>query len=318
LRKEICIFILFLAVIGGCISQEPATKKEGAPIKVGYLERSGDPEVYAKYNNFFEEEGVKVEWVPFRGGSSVVKAMVSGDIDGGAIGSVPAIIRAASQDFELRIVAVGQIETREKPGDVLVALKDTGITSIQELRGKKIAVHKFGTTLDFTLRTALAQHNVKDVTIVPVRVPDQIDALRSGEIDAVFLFPTYYPYVADEVNVLLTPGDVFEDGVPISIIIFTKDLIESNPDGVRRFVRAYLRGIKWATENPERIPGVLAQDIDAPIDVAMKIKLPMFNPSGRIDAEMLAEIIRAIKKYDPESLGRDITAEEILDFSFLE
>ncbi|MEE9594922.1 MAG: ABC transporter substrate-binding protein [Candidatus Hydrothermarchaeales archaeon] len=309
--KEVLIFILLIFSLQGCISQE------SAGVKVGYLERSGDPEVYARYNKYFEEEGINVTWVPFRGGSSVVKAMISGEIDGGAIGSVPAIIRAASKEGSLKIVAVGQIETKEKPGDVLVAMKDSGITRIEDLQGKKVAVHKLGTTLDFTLRTALEQQGVEEVTILPVKIPNQIPALEKGEVDAVFLFPTYYPYVADNTNVLLTPGDVFEGGVPISIVIFKEEVIDSNPEGIRRFVKAYLRGIKWATENPDKVPEVLAQDIDAPIEVARRIELPMFNPTGRIASEMLDEIIQAIKEYDPESIGQDIKAEEILDFRFL-
>jgi len=311
MKKEIFFFILLMFFLQGCISQEKAG------LKIGYLERSGDPEVYAKVNGYFEEEEINVTWVPFRGGSSVIKAMISGELDGGAIGSVPAIIRAASKEGALKIVAVGQIETMEYPGDVLVAMKDSGIAEIGDLQGKKVAVHKLGTTLDFTLRTALKQNDVEDVTIVPVSIPSQIPALEEGEVDAVFLFPTYYPYVAGETNVLLTPGDVFEGGVPISIVVFREEVIDSNPEGVRRFVKAYLRGIKWATENPDEVPGVLAQDINAPIEIARGIKLPMFNPSGRIENEMLDAIIQAIREYDPDSMGPEGSAEEILDFRFL-
>ncbi len=312
--KEVrALFVLFiLAVFAGCISQE----KIG--LKVGYLERSGDPEVYARHNNYFEGEGLNVTWVPFRSGSAVIKAMVSGEIDGGVIGSVPAVIRAASKEANLKIVAVGQIETKEKPGDVLAALKSSGIMKLEELAGKTVAVHAFGTTLDFSVRTALKKRNVEGTTIVPVRITDQIAVLRKGDIDAAFLFPTYYPHVKEEVNVLLTPADVFEKGVPISIVVFSEEAIKSDPEGIRRFARAYLKGIKWADENPDKVPEVLAEDLDVPVEIARKIELPKFNPSGRIEDEMLDEIIAAIKEYDPESLGKEISARDVLDLEFIE
>ncbi len=304
--------ILMLVSFSGCVSQE----KIG--LNVGYLERSGDPEVYARHNNYFEEEMLNVTWVPFRSGSAIIKAIVSGEIDGGVMGSVPAVIRAASREANLKIVAVGQIETKEEPGDVLVVLKSSGITRLEELAGKKVAVHALGTTLDFSLRTALKKHNVEGVTIVPVRITDQIAALRKGDVDAAFLFPTYYPYVKEEANALLTPADVFEKGVPISVAVFSEEAIKANPQGIRRFVKAYLKGIEWAEENPDKVPEVLAVDIDAPIEIARKIELPKFNPDGKIDEVMLDEIIAAIKAYDPESLGREIKAGEILDFEFIE
>ncbi len=285
---------------------------------VGYLERSGDPEVYARHNNYFEEQGLNVTWVPFRSGSAIIQAMVSGNIDGGVMGSVPAVIRAASKEASLKIVAVGQIETKEEPGDVLVALKSSEITSLKDLAGKKVAVHALGTTLDFSLRIALKKQGVEGVTIVPLRITDQVAALRKGDVDAAFLFPTYYPHVKEEANVLLTPADAFERGVPISVVVFNEGAVKSNQDGVRGFVKAYLRGIKWADENPDKVPEVLAGDIDAPIEIARKIDLPKFNPDGRIDDAMLDDIIASIKEYDPESLGREIKASEILDFEFIE
>jgi NitT/TauT family transport system substrate-binding protein len=320
-RAAVWITLALIFASLGCITQEKPQEKEKVTMRMGHLGGVADPEVYALYHGYYDDEELNINWVSFRGGSSVVKAVIAGELDGGVIGSTPAIIRAASKDVPLKIVAVGQIETEEKSGDVLVVKKDSGIEDVQGLRGKTIAVHRLGTTLDLTLRIGLKQQGIdplKDVTITQVKVPDMPQALLRGDVDAAFLFPIAYPVVMDDVNIILTPGDVFPEGAPISVVFFTEDFMKQHPEEAGKFIKAYLRGITWAYDNPDRTAEIVAKDTGLDMETAKKVKLPAFNPSGKIYDDSFEIMIAAIEEYDPESLGKDMSTADLVDYRFIE
>jgi ABC-type nitrate/sulfonate/bicarbonate transport system substrate-binding protein len=317
MRKIVGVILVLIVVVGaGCVSQP----KEKVSVKMGYLGGIAQPEVYSIYNGYFEDEGINVSWVTFRGGSSVVQAIMAGELDGGVIGSTPAIIRAVSKDVPIKIVAIGELGTVEKPGDYLVVKKDSGIKSMGDLKGKIIAVHRLGTTLDLTLRIALRQNGIDpatDVTITQVKIPVMPQALLGDAVDAAFIFPMAYPQLEEDVDVILTPGDVFPQGAPFGIVIFTEEFIENHPDKVRKFVSAYLKGISWAVDNPDKAAELAAEDIGASKEDTVKMPWPAFNPSGLIEAESFDLMIDAIEEYDPESLGKEVAVEDFVDYQFL-
>lgn len=321
--RNIVSVLLVLALMStlGCMNKAtPIDQNEKVTIRLGYLGGVAQPEVYAMYNGFYDEAGLNISWQSFRGGSSVVQAIMAGELDGGIIGSTPAIVRAVSKDVPIKVVAVGELGTKEKPGDYLVVRKDSGIKDVGDLVGKTIAVHRLGTTLDLVLRMGLEQHGIdpmKDVTITQVKIPNMPQALLRGDVDAAFVFPMAMPQLEDDVNVILTPGDVFPAGAPFGMVFFTEEFIQKHPDEVRRFIRAYLRGLQWAADNPDKVPDIAAKDTGLSREVTERIPWPAFNPSGVVEDESFTKMIEAIKKHDPESLGRDVTVDEFVDYQFL-
>ncbi|MFQ6051142.1 MAG: ABC transporter substrate-binding protein [Candidatus Hydrothermarchaeota archaeon] len=311
------IMIIVMLLLSGCISRVPERE---LPMRIGQLSGVANEEYFAIYNNYFEKEGLNITWVPFRGGSGVVQAAIANQIDGGVMGSVPAVIKAVSRGVPLKIVAVGALETKEHSGDRLVVLKKSGIKDIKDLKGKKIAVHRFGTTLDFIVRRVLKENGidpVKDVTLVQVPVPQMVPVLQRGEVDAAFIFPYFYPYVKDNVTILITPGDVYPEGFPISVVFFREEFIQEHPEKVEKFVRAYLKGIEWGENNPDKLPDLVVKYTDIPREIATEIPWPANNPSGRVDSKTFDKIISDIKDYDPTLLEKNVTGEDLLDYRFL-
>ena len=317
MRKIGGVILVLLMVIGaGCVAQP----REKVTMRMGHLGGIAQPEVYSIYNGYFEDEDLNVSWVSFRGGSSVVQAIMAGELDGGIMGSSPSIIRAVSKDVPIKVVAVGELGTIEEPGDYLVVMKGSGIKSMTDLKGKTIAVHRFGTTLDLALRIGLENVGLdpaSDVTITQVSVPNQPQALLQGDVDAAFIFPMAYPMLEEDVDVILTPGDVFPEGAPFGMVIFTEEFIENHPDEVKSFIKAFLDGIQWAIDNPELASEIEAEDISATVEDTEKMPWPAFNPGGRIDDGSFELVIDALEEYDPESLGRDVAVSEFVDYSYL-
>jgi NitT/TauT family transport system substrate-binding protein len=118
----------------------------------------------------------------FNAGPSLIEALFAGEIDVGYIGPGPALSGySKSRGQGLRVVAGAAAN-----GVVIVARRDSGITSLEDLRGKRIATPQHGNTQDISARhyllSVLKQADVSNV--LPVANTEQPALMASGQIDA--------------------------------------------------------------------------------------------------------------------------------------
>jgi taurine transport system substrate-binding protein len=130
--------------------------------------------------------GWDIEWRVFNSGTDVIAAMASGDVKVAELGSSPLAI-AASQGVDLQMFmlsyAIGESES-------LIAREGSGILSVEDLKGKRVAV-PIGSTAHYSLMGAIAHAGMTeaDVTIMSMP-PDQIAASwGQGAVDAAFIWP---------------------------------------------------------------------------------------------------------------------------------
>jgi taurine transport system substrate-binding protein len=129
--------------------------------------------------------GWDIEWRKFASGTDVIAAMASGDVVLSELGSSPLAI-AASQGVDLQLIAFSDVIGK---AESLIAHNGSGIASIADLKGKRIAV-PVGSTAHFSLMGALKHAGIAetDVTIVSMK-PDQIAASwDQGVIDAAWIW----------------------------------------------------------------------------------------------------------------------------------
>jgi sulfonate transport system substrate-binding protein len=133
----------------------------------------------------------KVKWVDFTSGPPMVQAMGSGSVDIGGVGDAPPVFAAAGGS---KIKIVGARVTPSAAGATVVP-KGSSITSIKQLKGKRIAAPE-GTSADYHLLTVLAAAGLtrKDVTIDNLQPADALSAFTSGKVDA---WDTWSPYVEE-------------------------------------------------------------------------------------------------------------------------
>ena len=94
--------------------------------------------------------GYKINWKMFGGGGDVIKAMASGEVPIGEVGSSPATA-AASQGMDVQVIwLLDDIGNAEQ----LVARNGSGVTSLADLKGKKVAT-PFVSTAHYQLLAAL-------------------------------------------------------------------------------------------------------------------------------------------------------------------
>ncbi len=228
--KQSTIKSAFVAVL---ISALGATSALAVDLRIGWqpiVEPSRVPQADGAYE---AATGANVTWNRFEGGADVIAAIASGSIDIGYVGSSPLTV-AVSQQLPIEtIFVVGNIAEAE-------ALAVKGITSPEELAGKKIAT-PFVSTAHYSLLTALKHWGVDpaSVELLNLRPPEIAAAWERGDIDGAYVWdPVLNQIKATGGTVLADSADVAEWGGPtFDAWIVRKDFAEANPDVVTAFVK---------------------------------------------------------------------------------
>ena len=194
--------------------------------------------------------------VIFEAGSVLAQAMLSGEVKM-SISSGPAVIAGRSQGAETIIVAAF-VNTLPYS---LVSAK--AITKWDQLKGKKIAISRFGSGTDTAIRLALRKFGLdplKDVTILQMgSQPDRIRALAAGSIDATLVSPPLDLTAKKQgYNILVNLADL---GIayPQQVIETTDRFIRENPQGIKNFLKGFIEGVRYAATHKDETKKLIAK-----------------------------------------------------------
>ena len=158
-----------------------------------------------------EATGYKINWQKIAGGGDVIRAMASGDAQIGEVGSSPATA-AASQGIDVQVFWIlDDIANAEQ----LVAHNDSGVSTIADLKGKKVGV-PFVSTTHYHLLAALEDAGLSsgDVEVLNMAPPAVAAAWERGDIDATFIWDPVLSKVKENGTVLISSGDIAKKGKP--------------------------------------------------------------------------------------------------------
>jgi NitT/TauT family transport system substrate-binding protein len=195
-----------------------------------------------------------IEVSSFSSGTKAVEAMFSDAIDITFVGPNPAINAFAQSRGE----AVRVISGSTSGGAFLVVRP--GITSADDLRGRKIATPSLGNTQDVALRAWLADQGLVtdtagggDVSIVPQDNAQTLDTFIAGTIDGAWVPEPWATRLIQDAGavVLVDERDLWPDGryVTTQLMVATPYL-EAHPDVVRRILLATIQAVDEANADP--------------------------------------------------------------------
>jgi len=151
----------------------------GVTIRVG--EQAPTGELSFELSGIGDDLPYDIEYVHFDSGPLTNEGFAAGEIDVGSLGDTPAI-GAAARDLPVKVFAT---TTSDGPGSLLVARPGSGVETLEDLEGKKVAFTTGTAQQGFALR-ALDSVGLKqeDVTQVDVPLQDLPSVLESGDADA--------------------------------------------------------------------------------------------------------------------------------------
>ncbi|MBA3598136.1 MAG: taurine ABC transporter substrate-binding protein [Methylibium sp.] len=155
--------------------------------------------------------GYKINWRQFDGGGNVIRAMASGDVQMGEVGSSP-LTAAVSQGQDIRLF---WISADIANAEALIARNGSNIDSVKDLVGKKVAT-PFVSTAHYQLMAAmkLAGVDARKVTVMNMRPPEVAAAWERGDIDATFIWDPVLSRIKDSGKSIATSGSIGKQGHP--------------------------------------------------------------------------------------------------------
>ncbi|KNC19326.1 ABC transporter substrate-binding protein [Arthrobacter sp. RIT-PI-e] len=198
------------------------------------------------------EQDMDVNWVQSAGSNKANEALRAGAIDVGSTAGSAALL-ARSNGSPIRTIDIYS----QPEWSALVTLPDSGITSVEDLRGKSVAA-TIGTDPYFFLLQALEAAGVdqSEVTIENLQHADGRSALASGAVDAwAGLDPIMAAAEQDGAQLFFRDIDFNTYG----FLNATEDFLEEQPDVAQTVVDAYEHARAWAEENPEETAAILAE-----------------------------------------------------------
>lgn len=211
---------------------------------------SNAPFAAAVEEGFYADEGLDVDIVPGVGSSQTAQMVAAGQADIGFADSASTTALIA-KDAPLVVVATIY---QSNPNEV-IALKDSGISSIADLKGKKVGTPVPSSQASM-LPLFLGSNDLteKDVELVNLAPTSLVQSLLGGQVDAILgSTDTYEVQLKNEGADDLFTAMFADNGVAtVSTSIFaSRDYLESNPDDVKGFVKASLKGWSFAADDPK-------------------------------------------------------------------
>src|SRR2546428_965006 len=255
------------------------------------------PVIVALERGFFKSEGLAAEFVPFRGGSDLLKAVMAGECLVGITGSTDILVfREAGSPIKM-------IATHTE-GNHFTLNVAQDVQRVGDLKGKAIGVTRVGATTWVFARMLAKKEGWdpdKDVQVVGLGGLDaQLAAMARKEISAyVWGDGGAVTEVQGKSKVLLRFDAV--TGKWISQIQYaSEDAIKTQADPIRRAMRAMFTAIKLMRESPREAAEICSKTLGWPPEAVLgahKISGPLLPVDGRIDVTALAVMQGTLLEY---------------------
>jgi ABC-type nitrate/sulfonate/bicarbonate transport system substrate-binding protein len=271
-----------------------ASAQELKPIRIGWQPtttvQAQIAHTLAK-TDIMEKNGLKAEMTMFSFGPAVIEALVSGAIDVGFIGDLPSVSLAAAGGPTTVIARQSTFR-----GSIIASTK-SDIKSVADLKGKSL----YGPTGSAIYLAALAMLDAAklkpgtDVQVVNMGFADLTDALKSGKIEALFVWD---PWVENFVNLGL--ARVVASSVELTMVVAMRDDYKGkNPDAVEKFLKAQKEATLFVALNHDKTNAWFREPAAAqalPVDIVEKAT--GFDPQW--SAKSLADIRLAFSPSEKE------------------
>ncbi|MDQ3214616.1 MAG: taurine ABC transporter substrate-binding protein [Pseudomonadota bacterium] len=228
-------FIASLSVVSAMVVSTLALAQT-KEVTIGYQDMVVPYRVAQEAKALEKATGYKINWRQFGGGGEVIKAMASGAVNIGEVGSAgisAAVSRGEPLELFWILDDIGSAEA-------LVVKNSSGIKSLADLKGKKIAM-PFNSTTHFHTMVALEQAKINpaDVQILNMRPPEVRAAWQRGDIDATFIWDPVLAEAKKDGTVILTSGKISADTGKATFdgYVVNRDWAKANKDFMVKFVK---------------------------------------------------------------------------------
>lgn len=216
---------------------------------------------------FYKDESLDVEIVPSTGSMATSQIIATGR-EAFGFADAGTMVLARQQDAKVKMIAV----IHAKNPFSVVTLARKGIREPKDLEGKTIGIDPGGTLIMFPIFCSLTGIDCKKITIVTIDNAAKVPGLLAGRFDAIGGYSVSDPPVIVGMGETpyVIPWSKYGFNAYSNGIIANEKLLAENPDLVKKFLRATIRGIKYANDHPDEVAKIFVSYVPAINLVAAK------------------------------------------------
>ena len=231
----VCIVLVTLGVVVYKKNLSPASSNIIDQIEIADAQFPSFSLLYiANKEGFFKENGLNVHFKSFKIGKDALQNVIAGSSDLATVYEVP-FVRSVFDGKDIQVISSLHKSTTST---ALIGLKSHQVTTIADVRGKRIGVIK-GTNAEFFLYVLLTSSGIQlsDVSIIYLP-PEKIDAaLLDGSVDGIVIFnPNLYRLknkLKDDAQVIYS--NLYKEN---SLLVGKSSTVKNRPETMIKVLRA--------------------------------------------------------------------------------
>lgn len=310
MKNKLALLSLLLLAGSICMIFGGCKRDSKSEITVGYLPIVAHlPAEIAFQNNYFGER--KITFKVYPSSNDLLNDLASGKIDVATTLAIAPLLQYASiekesgRDIDIKVFSYSQ-SSSEKPFDGIFVRKDSQLLSPQQLKNKRIGVFPGTTAENLLAYYLLEKYHISRSEVSFIKLPPaaQIDALRNGEIDALFTYETTrtvallhgYSDISGSVIAAISPN------APYGCSAINNTFMRDNPSLAEAFILGFDKGIDLIRDNPTLARKTLVTNLGIESDVAEKCNLEYRLKSTELEKNKIIfdNFIKLL--YDAENL----------------
>lgn len=265
--------VLLFTGLAGCAPQP----KETVTIKVAVLPILDTLPLYvARDAGFFTEQGIEVELIPAASAAERDQLIAAGQAD--VMVNDPVAVALINRDqVQVQIIRTARESAAGAPLYRVLASPGSSFSTVKDLAGVPVGISE-GSIIeymnDYLLKAGGLTADQIQTLAVP-KIPDRMALLLSGELKAATL-PEPFSTLAVQQGAVVLADDSAYVGVGSSVVSMRKSLIDSNPDAVRAFLKAWEQAVQAINQEPEKWRETMGKNKLVPEPLLADYPVPQF------------------------------------------
>lgn len=259
----IVVAVIAIAAVGGYFLMGVANET----VTIGYLPSDHDAALFvADAQGKFSQNGINTKMVEFNNGGDLMTAMASGDVDVGYVGITP-VLSSIEKGVPVKVISAAQTE-----GSGIVVSQNSGITSVADLAGKKIATPGEASIQHMLLKYYLSQKgmSIDDVKVSAMKVPSMNDALKTNKIDGMITFEPYVTIAKENGAKELAGSADILPGHPCCVVVASDKFLDAHPNETKKILEIHENATAFINNNTDEAAGLLPDNIVSNVELEKK------------------------------------------------
>lgn len=280
-RRLVALLVFpIVAVLSACGSSSSTTNATGSTqIAVGYTPiTTALPAWVAQEQGFLKQNDLDV--VLKQSANINTMPPLMGKQYDLALSTQPDLVKAVSNGLNIVQVSGDGLDTKANPTVLIMVRPDSGIKSVSDLRGKRIAAPSLGGNIHLSLLHLLEQNGVPASSIHAMQVPSPNipDQLTAKRVDAAEVLQPF----ANELLAkgMVTLGDPFRsigDSVTQTFWIADRSWAESHRDMIERWVKSLQQASDFIKSDKNRTLAIMEKYTKQPAETLANTPLPDYS-----------------------------------------